>query len=106
MIPAQQELQQFYESGNAPCYFTYKKVYENGRKRGEPEKIEFTIISREPTVDEMLAIQSSKQQEEIKRSLMEDLSLNESVSTRIAKRVTPENFQGLLGKIISLLLSP
>ena len=102
LIPAQQELQQFYESGNAPCYFTYKKVYENGRKRGEPEKIEFTIISREPTVDEMLAIQSSKQQEEIKRSLMEDLSLNESVSTRIAKRVTPENFQGLLGKIISL----
>ena len=102
LIPAQKELERFYKEGNAPCYFTYRKIYEKGRKRGEPEKIEFTIISREPSVDEMLIIQSNKQQEEIKRSLIEDLLLSENLSSRIAKRVTPDNFQNLLGQIINL----
>lgn len=41
---AMEELKEKAEAGETDCYFTVEPVYKNGKKRGEPESLRFTIL--------------------------------------------------------------
>lgn len=50
--PAKREMRKLAEKGQIDFYFDYEPIYKNGRKRGNPDQIKFTIISSAALIQE------------------------------------------------------
>lgn len=89
--PAYDELKQKAMDGETDCYFEWTPIFKNGKKNGEPDLIQFTIIKSD------LGDQISKEKDFIQKKLsaktvlIENFNISKSNVEEIMSKVTEEN---------------
>lgn len=102
--PSAEEIKQLFDNGECECWFEYEKIYNDGRKRGEPDAIKFIIHSNKKN-DAQANSESAKDDkliEEIRSAMREDLHMPENFIDKYVAMVNEKNKERFLSKLISL----
>lgn len=102
LVKSQEEILSSFKEGTCECYFTYEKVWNNGRNRGTPDVIVFKIISGNNDFEKELVAASNSLNQEFVSIMVEDLGISQTVTNRIANRITPETCQLYINKALEL----
>ena len=102
LIKSQEEILSSFKEGTCECYFTYEKVWNNGRNRGTPDVIVFKILSGNHDFEKELVAASNNLTQEFVSIMVEDLGISQTVTSRIANRITPEFCQTYINKALEL----
>ncbi len=100
--PAKKELQSLAENGFCDCYFDYEKKYNNGQRGGEPDELVFHIFRPKGKLDQQLKDVSEKQREVFASMLVRYFGMEASVANKLSERVTPDNYQPAMNKLMDL----
>ncbi len=100
--PAKEELQSLAENGFCDCYFDYEKRYNHGQRGGEPDELVFTIFRAKNKLNHQLKDITEMQRNQFADMLMRYFGFEVAVAKKMSERVTPENYQGAVSKLVDL----
>lgn len=100
--PAKEELQSLAENGFCDCYFDYEKRYNHGQRGGEPDELGFTIFRAKNKLNHQLKDITEMQRNQFSDMLMRYFGFEVAVAKKMSERVTPENYQGAVSKLVDL----
>ncbi|PVX48768.1 replication initiation protein [Hallella colorans] len=100
--PAKEELQSLAENGFCDCYFDYEKRYNHGQRGGEPDELVFTIFRAKNKLNHQLKDITEMQRNQFSDMLMRYFGFEVAVAKKMSERVTPENYQGAVSKLVDL----
>ena len=100
--PAKEELQSLAENGFCDCYFDYEKRYNHGQRGGEPDGLVFTIFRAKNKLNHQLKDITEMQRNQFSDMLMRYFGFEVAVAKKMSERVTPENYQGAVSKLVDL----
>ena len=100
--PAKEELQSLAENGFCDCYFDYEKRYNHGQRGGEPDELVFTIFRAKNKLNHQLKDITEMQRNQFSDMLMRYFGFEVAVAEKMSERVTPENYQGAVSKLVDL----
>lgn len=100
--PAKEELQSLAENGFCDCYFDYEKRYNYGQRGGEPDELVFTIFRAKNKLNHQLKDITEMQRNQFSDMLMRYFGFEVAVAKKMSERVTPENYQGAVSKLVDL----
>lgn len=101
--PSAKEIKDLFLRGECECWFEYEKIYNDGRKRGEPDAIKFKIYSNkknEPGNE--LCIIEDDLYADIRNTMLNDLHLSEYLVEKYMKMVNEQNKEKFITQLISL----
>lgn len=98
----QAELHEMAERGEVDCEFTYDVIYPLGKKRGEPEKIRFHIITTKFGIHEEENTKRNKKLIEIEGMLRNDFECTTTDVKQLSKLITADNCDYCLNKMEQL----
>lgn len=102
---SQVEIKDKFDKGGIECYFTVDYKYNNGKKRGTPSFLIFTIYSSQQTINENLDKLKYIEVDDIYDKLKDELNIPEPMVKLLLKSVTDENINDLRLKIASIKIS-
>lgn len=100
--PARDELRELAEDGFCDCWFDYDRLYLNGQRGGEPDKLVFTIHRAGTPADERPRDISDAQRRQVGEMLVRHFAFSAEDAARMAARATPANYQAINEKLVEL----
>ena len=101
--PARKELHELAKQGLCDCYFDYKKVYLDGKRKAEPDKLEFHIIESPTLVDKENQEHQRMIREKFREMLERHFLLPKDLAKKYAKKITKENYAAALEKFMTIM---
>lgn len=100
--PAKEELESLAENGFCDCYFDYEKRYNQGQRGGEPDELVFHIYRPKGKLNQQLKDVTDMQRSQFADMLVRYFGFDGNVAKKMSERVTPENYQGAVSKLVDL----
>lgn len=100
--PAKEELQSLAENGFCDCYFDYEKRYNQGQRGGEPDELVFKIYRAKNKLNQHLRDITEMQRGQFADMLVRYFSFEAAVAKKMSERVSPENYQEAVNKLVDL----
>ncbi len=100
--PAKEELISMAENGFCDCYFDYEKQYHQGQRGGEPDELVFHIYRPKNKLAENVADVTDMQRKMFAEMLVNYFSFDIKLATKTCERLTAENYQAALSKLVDL----
>ena len=97
--PAKKELEELASAEGADCYFDYNLIYLNGRKKGEPDQIEFTIMKSKKNVTDSYVGNLEVIRRNYDEMLRRHFKFTSQESAKYSSRITAENYTQALEKL-------
>lgn len=101
--PSAKEIKDLFLRGECECWFEYEKIYNDGRKRGEPDAIKFKIYSNKTNE---LGVKLNLIEEgiyaDIRDTMLNDLHLSDFLIDKYMKMVNEQNKESFLTQLITL----
>lgn len=101
--PARRELYDLAMQGLSDCYFEYRKVYSDNKRKAEPDKLEFRVIESPTVVDKDKLEQQKAIREKFKDMLERHFLLPKDVAKEYSKKITLENYAAALEKFMTIM---
>lgn len=99
--PSAEEIKQLYDRGECECWFEYEKIYNNGRKHGEPDAIRFRIHSNK-NKENIISEATDKVTDEICSTMREDIHISEELIRKYVSMLTKDNKERFLSQLITI----
>lgn len=102
---SEKELWELFLVHECECYFRYEKIFNDGRKRGEPDAIKFNVYSdtnSQKLLDVRLEVADNGVLDEIRETLRKDLAMPEYLVGKYMKLVNEKNKDAFLTQLITL----
>lgn len=101
--PAKEELQQLAENGFCDCYFDYDKVYLQGQRGGEPDRLTFHIYHpRNKQLADNLQKVTDQQRQVFADMLVRYFGFEQSMARKMSERINGDNYQSAVAKLVDL----
>jgi hypothetical protein len=100
--PAKEELKSLAENGFCDCYFDYEKRYNHGQRGGEPDELLFRIYRPKSKLNQQLNDITDMQRRQFADMLVRYFSFDANVANKMSERITPENYQSAVNKLLDL----
>ena len=101
--PAATEIKKLFLCGECECWFEYEKIYNDGRKRGEPDAIKFKIYSNKTNeLGVKLNLIEGGIYADIRDTMLNDLHLSDFLIDKYMKMVNEQNKESFLTQLITL----
>lgn len=101
--PAATEIKELFLRGECECWFEYEKIYNDGRKRGEPDAIKFKIYSNKTNeLGVELNLIEGGLYADIRDTLLNDLHLSDFLIDKYMKMVNEQNKESFFAQLITL----
>ncbi|MGI6243057.1 MAG: RepB family plasmid replication initiator protein [Prevotella sp.] len=100
--PAKEELESLAENGFCDCYFDYEKRYNHGQRGGEPDELLFRIYRPKSKLNQQLNDITDMQRSQFADMLVRYFSFDINVAKKMSERITPENYQSAVNKLLDL----
>lgn len=97
--PAKKELEELASAEGADCYFDYRLIYLNGKKKGEPDQIEFTIMKSKKDVTDSYVGNLEVIRRNYDEMLRRHFKFTSQESAKYSSRITAENYTQALEKL-------
>lgn len=97
--PAKKELEELAEKGYSDCYFDYRLIFLNNKKKGEPDQLEFTIKKSPLMVTEELASNDETVRNSFCEMLKRHFSFDQATAEKYSRHVTAENYADSIEKL-------
>lgn len=96
---AADELRELAEKGEADCYFDFQEIYPEGKKKGTPEKILFTITISDLGKKENRSASLARKLIDIEDFLKHNFEFRHSETSQMLARINDENIDVFIAKM-------
>lgn len=100
--PAKSELKELSDKGFCDCYFDYSKVYDNGQRGGEPDRLVFKIFLPKNAINKQLEEATERLQQQFRQMLISHFAFKDDDASKVSQRINAENYQKAVQKLMDL----